>query len=91
MLHLVEDLLQVLPAAAGAHAGVEGTFTLVTFPPELASDPGVVYVDNRVRGIYYEDPAEILLYRQVLTRLQVQAISPEESPAMIEQIAEEIR
>jgi hypothetical protein len=46
---------------------VEGTFTLVTFPPELASDPGVVYVETRVRGIYYEDPAEILLYRQVLT------------------------
>ncbi|MDQ3764954.1 MAG: helix-turn-helix domain-containing protein [Actinomycetota bacterium] len=83
--------LQVLPAAAGAHAGAEGSFTLLTFPPELDSDPGVVYVETRVRGIYYEDPAEIQLYRQALSRLQVQALSPEESPAVIQRIAEELR
>lgn len=83
--------LQVLPAAAGAHAGSEGAFTLLTFPPELAGDPGVVYVETRVRGIYYEDPAEIQLYRQALTRLQVQALTPEESPTMIQRIAEELR
>jgi transcriptional regulator with XRE-family HTH domain len=83
--------LQVLPVTAGAHAGTEGSFTLLTFPPELHSDPGVVYVETRVRGIYYEDPAEIQSYRQALTRLQVQALSPDESPAMIQRIAEELR
>lgn len=83
--------LQVLPAAAGAHAGGEGAFMLLTFPPELDSDPGVVYVETRVRGIYFEDPAEIQLYRQALTRLQVQALTPEESPALIQRIAEELR
>ncbi len=83
--------LQVLPVTAGAHAGTEGTFTLLTFPPELHSDPGVVYVETRVRGIYYEDPAEIQLYRQALIRLQVQALSPDESPAMIQRIAEKLR
>jgi hypothetical protein len=83
--------IQVLPLDAGAHAGAEGAFTLLTFPPELDSDPGVVYVETRVRGIYYEDPAEILLYRQALTRLQVQALTPEESPTMVMQIAEEFR
>lgn len=83
--------LQVLPVTAGAHAGTEGTFTLLTFPPELHSDPGVVYVETRVRGIYYEDPAEIQLYRQALTRLQVQALNPDESPAMIQRIAEKFR
>lgn len=82
--------LQVLPAAAGAHAGAEGSFTLLTFPPELYNDPGVVYVETRVRGIYYEDPAEIQLYRQALTRLQVQALTPDESPAMIQRIAEKL-
>lgn len=82
--------LQVLPFTAGAHAGAEGAFTLLTFPPELDSDPGVVYVETRVRGIYYEDPAEILLYRQALTRLQVQALTPDESPAMIARLAKEL-
>jgi transcriptional regulator with XRE-family HTH domain len=83
--------IQVLPFTAGAHAGTEGAFTLLTFPPELDSDPGAVYVETRVRGIYYEDPAEILLYQQALTRLQVQALTPEASPAMVMQIAEEFR
>ncbi|MGH3973621.1 MAG: helix-turn-helix domain-containing protein [Pseudonocardiaceae bacterium] len=83
--------IQVLPVTAGAHAGTEGTFTLLTFPPELHSDPGVVYVETRVRGIYYEDPAEIQLYRQALIRLQVQALNPDESPAMIQRIAEKLR
>ncbi len=83
--------LQVLPVTAGAHAGVEGSFTLLTFPPELHSDPGVVYVETRVRGVYYENPAEIQLYRQALTRLQVQALNPDESPAMIQRIAEKLR
>ncbi len=83
--------LQVLPAAAGAHVAGEGTFTLVTFPPELDSDPGVVYVETLARDIYFEDSADILLYRQALTRLQVQALTPEESPSMIKRIAEELR
>jgi transcriptional regulator with XRE-family HTH domain len=83
--------IQVLPVTAGAHAITEGTFTLLTFPPELHSDPGVVYVETRVRGIYYEDPAEIQLYRKALTRLQVHALTPDESPAMIQRIADELR
>ncbi|HET9258478.1 MAG TPA: helix-turn-helix transcriptional regulator [Pseudonocardiaceae bacterium] len=83
--------IQVLPATAGGHAITEGTFTLLTFPPELHSDPGVVYVETRVRGIYFEDPAEIQLYRQALTRLQVHALNPDESPAMIQRIADEYR
>jgi transcriptional regulator with XRE-family HTH domain len=83
--------LQVLPVTAGAHAGTEGSFTLLTFPSELHSDPGVVYVETRVRGVYYEDPAEIQLYRQALTRLQVQALNPDESPAIIQGIAENLR
>jgi transcriptional regulator with XRE-family HTH domain len=82
--------IQILPFTAGAHAGAEGAFTLLTFSPELESDPAVVYVETRVRGIYYEDAAEILLYRQALTRLQVQALTPDESPAMITRIAKEL-
>ncbi|MPZ65241.1 MAG: helix-turn-helix domain-containing protein [Pseudonocardiaceae bacterium] len=96
-LHLLAELanrpnidLQLLPASSGAHAGVEGTFTLLTFPPELEGDHGVAYVETRVRGIYYEDPAEILLYRQALTRLQVQALDPEESRDAINRIAQEM-
>lgn len=80
--------LQVLPANAGAHTGTDGTFVLMTFPPEL---PGsAVYVQTLITGIYYEDAAEVLRYRNALTRLRVQAVTPEESSAVIVRIAEEL-
>lgn len=80
--------LQVLPA--GAHTGLDGTFTIVDFPHELPGDPGTVYVQTLIRGIYYEQPAEIAAYRQALTRLQAHAIAPTDTPTVITQIAEEI-
>ena len=49
--------IQVLPNSAGAHAGIEGPFTILDYPAEFEGDPGTVYVETRVRGIYYETPA----------------------------------
>jgi hypothetical protein len=37
--------LQVLPTTVGAHTGVEGTFTILSAPPELEDYPGCVYVE----------------------------------------------
>lgn len=82
--------VQVLPATAGAHGGLDGTFTVLDFPLDLVGDPGTVYVQTRLRGAYYEEPAQIDEYRQALRRLQVQAIKPEDAPAFIARIAEEI-
>lgn len=75
--------------ASGAHAGLDGTFTVLDFPLELPGDPGTVYVQNRLKGVYYEEPAEIDEYRQILTRLQAEAVTPAESPFVIARIAEE--
>lgn len=71
--------IQVLPNSAGAHAGVEGTFTILDYPTEFEGDPGTVYVETRARGIYYEDPLQVTEYRRVFERLQVQALRPDES------------
>lgn len=81
--------LQVLPLDSGAHAGLDGTFTVLDFPLELPGDPGTVYVQNRLKGVYYEEPVEIDEYRQILTRLRAEAITPTESPLVIARIAEE--
>jgi transcriptional regulator with XRE-family HTH domain len=81
--------LQVLPLASGAHAGLDGTFTVLDFPLELPGDPGTVYVQNRLKGVYYEERVEIDEYRQILTRLQAEAVTPAESPLVIARIAEE--
>lgn len=80
--------IQVLRLVSGAHAGVSGPFVILSFPPELRGDPGVAYTESRIRGIYYEDPKEIMRYRDTLTRIQIQALTPEESrTVLLERIA----
>lgn len=84
--------IQVLPAASGAHPGVdEGTFTIMSFPPDLVGDPGVTYVETRIQPIYYEKPEEVAEYRDVLTRVRVQALTPDESRSVIVHAAEDLR
>lgn len=82
--------IQVLPFSAAAPSGDHGTFTILSFPAELEHDPGAVYVQTRIRGYYYEEPEEIATYREAMTRLQVQAITPDKSPAFIQRVAEEL-
>jgi transcriptional regulator with XRE-family HTH domain len=69
--------LQVLPFAAGAHAGMEGPFLILGFPEP--ADPDVVYVDNTTAGIYVEDPAEVLRYTLMFDHLRAAALSPDET------------
>lgn len=82
--------LQVLPSDAGAHIGMDGTFTILSFPSEFVADPGVVYVETMLRGIYYEDPQEIRTYRNALNRLRVQALGQDESREVILRVLEEL-
>lgn len=93
LVHMAEQPnvdFQVLSMARGAHAGLDGTFTVLDFPLELPGDPGTVYVQTRLKGVYYEEAAEIDEYRQTLTRLQAEAVTPAESPLVIARIAEEM-
>jgi transcriptional regulator with XRE-family HTH domain len=69
--------VQVLPFAAGAHAGMEGPFLILGFPEQ--ADPDVVYVDNTTAGIYLEEPAEILRYTLMFDHLRAAALSPDDS------------
>jgi transcriptional regulator with XRE-family HTH domain len=69
--------VQVLPFAAGAHAGMEGPFLIMGFPEQ--ADPDVVYVDNTTAGIYLEEPAEILRYTLMFDHLRASALAPDDS------------
>jgi transcriptional regulator with XRE-family HTH domain len=82
--------IQVLPLEAGVHAGTEGTFTILTFPPELEGDPGVAYTEARTRGTYHEDPAEIMIYRNTLRRIQIQARTPQDTRTLLVRRVEEL-
>jgi transcriptional regulator with XRE-family HTH domain len=96
LAHLVERReepnieLQVLPASAGAHTGVDGGFIVLTFPAEVAHDPGCVYVEGRVKGVYYEEPIHVMAYRDALTRLQVRADKPEDFPGWIKRTMKDL-
>jgi hypothetical protein len=83
--------IQVLPFdAVGLHAGMDGTFTVLTFGPELVGDPGIAYTESRISGTYYEDAAQILCYRDTWSRVQLQALDPEKSRALLARRVEEI-
>jgi transcriptional regulator with XRE-family HTH domain len=82
--------VQVIPLTAGAHTGTEGTFTLLSAPPELENYPGCVYVETLVKGYYYEELEEITRFRNALTRLRVQATKPEDSPAFLRRLAKDL-
>jgi transcriptional regulator with XRE-family HTH domain len=90
LLDLPMVTIQVLPLEAGVHAGVEGTFMILTFPPELVGDPGIAYVESRIGSTYYEDPAEIMTYRNTLRRIQIQACTPQETRTLLVRRIEEL-
>lgn len=77
--------IQVLPFAAGAHAGMEGPFLILGFPEQ--ADPDVVYVDKTTAGFYLEEPAEILRYTLMFDHLRAAALAPEESLTRIAEAA----
>jgi transcriptional regulator with XRE-family HTH domain len=79
--------LQVLPFAAGAHAGMDGTFSILDFPE--AEDPAVVYAENATGGLFLEKAEEIAKYRRIFDSIQATALTPEESRMMIEVLLEE--
>lgn len=82
--------IRVLPLAAGVHAGITGTFALLSFPALLENDPGVAYTEDRIKGTYYDEPDEIARYRETLARLREQAYSVAESRMTLQQRVEEL-
>ena len=81
--------IQVLPMAAGPHAGINGTFIMFEFP-DLIGNPTVAYTDGRIQGAYYEQPEQLRRYRNAITHLQIAAAKPVESTGMLTQRAREL-
>ncbi len=79
--------LQILPFAAGAHAGMDGTFAILDFPD--AEDPNVVFAENATGGLFLEKSDELRKYNSIFDTIRSSALSPEESRDMIAMLAEE--
>jgi hypothetical protein len=72
--------IQVLPFAAGAHPGMQGSFTIVTLP-DLAPDVG--YVEGPAGSIYLEEQDDVRRCTMHFAVLSSVALSPAESAGLI--------
>ncbi|MBO0852475.1 MAG: helix-turn-helix domain-containing protein [Nocardia sp.] len=81
--------IQVLPYAAGGHAAVGSSFTMLRFvEPELAD---IVYIEQLTSATYLDRLRDLEVYRRVMDRICVQAESPKRSRELLVEAAEQLR
>lgn len=73
--------LQVMPLDGGAHPAQAGPFVILGYSDR--SDPGVVYLETHVGGLYLEREIELLNYKRMMDHLRAHALNPEGSAQLI--------
>jgi transcriptional regulator with XRE-family HTH domain len=73
--------VQLLPFTAGEQAGMEGPFTILSFPDIADSD--IVFAANGTGGMYLEDRNTVLRCRSIFDHLRAAGLSPEDSVAFL--------
>ena len=81
-------ILQILPFSMGAHIGVAGSFTLLTFSGPTVSQ--IVYLENLTDELFIEGEAQAYQYSLAFDRLSELALGPEESITFATQVARAI-
>jgi transcriptional regulator with XRE-family HTH domain len=87
LTHLIEIAelpnvtLRVLLFDAGAHPGVDGSFTVLEFADP--SNPRIVYLDRMTNSEYLDGLRDVAAYRHAHERLRASALSPIDSREMI--------
>ncbi|MFL6146557.1 MAG: helix-turn-helix domain-containing protein [Pseudonocardiaceae bacterium] len=79
--------LRVLPFDAGAHPGVDGSFTVLEFADP--SNPRIVYLDRLTNSEYLDGLRDVAAYRHAHDQLRAAALSPSESRQMISGLSRE--
>ncbi|MFC6080489.1 helix-turn-helix domain-containing protein [Sphaerisporangium aureirubrum] len=83
--------LQVLPDAVGAHASMEGNFTILNYRAPK-DDPSIVYVGIGVAGdLYLEQPEDVAHYREMYGYLRASALSAVDSVSYIEELIRHLK
>jgi transcriptional regulator with XRE-family HTH domain len=92
--HLIETgrwpnvTLQVLGFESGAHAGMDGPFSILEFPER--TDRDVACIDGTFGMVYLEKDREVRICSEAFDRLRAAALSPTASIQLIEGVAEEL-
>lgn len=77
----------VMPAAAGVHPGVAGSFSILRFPEQYF--PNIVYVENVTGALYVEDEGQVHSHALAFEQMQATALSPEKSLTLLARLARE--
>jgi transcriptional regulator with XRE-family HTH domain len=80
--------IQVLSYAVGEHAGLDGRFTMLSFPD--AADPDIAYVEGTMGDVYLESAEETDQHRDRFEQLTTLSLSPPESIEAIVEAAERL-
>jgi transcriptional regulator with XRE-family HTH domain len=81
--------LQVLPFSTGAHPGLDGEFTILSY--QAPEDPDVVYLENAGGEAYIEDPTVTRRYKSIFERLQVAALDSADSIKALADISQSLQ
>jgi transcriptional regulator with XRE-family HTH domain len=76
--------MQIVPFDAGAHPGLDNTFTLLEFGTSV--QPPVTYVENLAGTFYLERDSEIMRYQEVLDNLRACSLSPANSVKCVQEV-----
>ncbi|MGQ0574812.1 MAG: helix-turn-helix domain-containing protein [Pseudonocardia sp.] len=80
-------VVRIFPFAAGPHAAIaEGVFSLFHFRRTIDHD--VVNIEGRVVDAYVEQPADVQIYRRLLSGLRDSALSAADSTVFIRRVAQ---
>lgn len=80
---------QVIRFGAGAHPGMPGQFITLDFSDPMDTD--LIYVDTLAGDLFLESDADVARYRAVFDNLVAVALSPNDSVALVADIASELK
>jgi transcriptional regulator with XRE-family HTH domain len=79
--------IQILPYTAEQHLGLDGRFTLMSYPD--AADPEIAYIEGTMGDVYLESPDAVAQHGQRFDQIRANALSPQESIDLIGEAAKE--
>ncbi|MBO0874592.1 MAG: helix-turn-helix domain-containing protein [Pseudonocardia sp.] len=77
--------LRVLPTGIGAHPGLDGGFTLLSFAD--LDEPDIVYVEPLTGSLHIDRAQVVTRCRLAFDRLRSAALDPADSMALVERVA----
>jgi transcriptional regulator with XRE-family HTH domain len=81
--------IQVIPFSRGAHAGIDGPFTVIEFAEP--TDPDVAYVDGTAGNLYMEKVRDLRRHGSIFNNLLSEALTADESASFLLKITDEIK